>query len=348
MKLMQVIGAAKPGGAETFYVRFIRAMVKRHNVLPVVKKGSWIHERLAEEDIEHVELPFGGALDFSTKRKMKKLIKEFQPDVIQGWMSRACKFIPQTDVATSGRMGGHYPLKYYKTCDYFFGNTLDVSAYLKDSGVSEERVSYLPNFTDFPDENYRDQGTATREKYGIPQDVKVLLAAGRLHANKAFDVAIKALSKLDENVHLVLAGNDSGEGDALKTLVAELDLEGRVHFIGWVSDITEVAAMTDVWLVPSRWEPLGNTVLDAWVHKIPCVAAKSAGPVSLIEDGENGLLTELEDDKQMAEAVKSVLVDEKAAKGMAEKGYQYVKENFSEEVVVAQFEAYYKEISSKK
>lgn len=341
MKFLHIIGAMKPGGAETFYVRFVRALAKRHDVLPVVRQNSWIHERLKEEGIKHVQLPFGGTMDICTKRKIQRLITEFKPDIVQGWMNRGCKFIPKTNVVTVGRLGGYYSLKYYKNCDHLYGNTEDIKDYLIQEGIPQDHAHYVPNFTDFPLENMEVSTADTRAEYHLPEGAKVLLVAGRLHENKGIDVAIRALKKLEGNVHLLIAGNDGGKEDELKALACELGLEERVHFIGWVSDITKVASVVDVWLVPSRWEPLGNTVLDAWVHRIPCVATASKGPEKLIENGVNGFLIPLEDDDAMADRVQQILSDTKLAEDLGQHGYKTAKESFSEEVVMNLTEAFY-------
>ena len=135
LKVMQVVGAGKAGGAETFYVRMVRGQVQKSDlpveVLPVVREGSWIAGRLEEYGIPFKTAPFGGVFDFQTKKLLAQYAEEFEADVIQTWMNRATKFLPNIGIPSVARLGGYYKLKYYRNVDHLVGNTEDICTYLK-------------------------------------------------------------------------------------------------------------------------------------------------------------------------------------------------------------------------
>src|SRR3546814_11074829 len=98
----------------------------------------------------------------------------------------------------------------------------------------------------------------------------------------------------------------AGEGPRRRALMqqaARLGLGDRVRFLGWRDDVAALLRAADVFLCPSRHEPPGNVVIEAWAHGTPVVAAASQGPRPLIEDGTTGLLVALDDaDAQIGSA----------------------------------------------
>lgn len=343
-KVMHVIGAKTSGGAELFYLRLVKALAQKVNILCVVREGSWMENQLKSCGLTYKTVPFGGCFDFKTKKLLEKYIEEFQPNVIQGWMNRACSRLPETSVPTVGRLGGFYDLKNYKNCDYLVGNTKDIQEYVIEKGHDSEKSFYIPNFAPVPDLKFKLNRADVRLEYKIPEDAKVLFVAGRLHHVKGIDLAILALRSLSENVHLMVAGNGKLY-DQLLRLAQKEGVEKRVHFIGWVNTITVVASAVDIWLVPSRHEPLGNVVLDAWAHQIPVVASETHGPKSLIENDITGLLFPIEDVDTMVRHIENLLKSPDKMAAIAQKAVCILEANYSEEIVVQKYINFYEKIA---
>lgn len=345
LRIMQVIGSGSPGGAETFYLRLIRALRAHVDIIPVVKKGSWVAEHLVEMELPFYELKFGGWWDMWTKKELGTLITELKPDIVQAWMNRAASHTPKTTVPVVGRLGGYYDLKYYSTCNWLVGNTEDICTYIRLQGWPSDRVMYVPNFSEVPPADFMGDRLAVRNRYGIPEDAFVVLLAGRLHEAKGFDVALYAMQKLPTNVHLLIAG----EGPQRANLQAAAEADGlanRVHFAGWVARMNPLCAAADVWLVPSRHEPLGNVVLDAWMHAIPVIATRTAGPSSLIKDGDTGLLIPPENHKSIVSAVEKLMNDPDLRTQLAANGKRNVDAHFTEAAVVSKYLSLYQQILS--
>lgn len=343
LKLMQVIGAKNSGGAELFYLRLARALAKRDDVelLCVVRQGSWMQKQLEAEGLNFKTAPFGGFFDRKTTKILKSYIDDFQPDVVQGWMSRACSKLPKTSVPTVGRLGGYYPLKNFKNCDHLIGNTQELKRYIIENGHPAAKTHYIPNFAPIPDERFKLNRADVRYEFGIAPEVKVLFIAGRLHPVKGIDLAIHALRGLPEHVHLMVAGSGKMKRE-LESLAEKEGVADRVHLLGWVNNITVVASAADIWLVPSRQEALGNVVLDAWAHGVPVVASKTPGPMSLIEDDLTGKLFDIEDVDTMVRHVEALLKSPRHGETMAENAKSVMLSNYSEESVLKKFISFYK------
>lgn len=345
-----MLGAAEPGGAETFFLRMCKALslMPEVELLPVVRDSSWASSQLNQMGVEHATAPFGGLFDSAitgrTARRMRKLAADFRPDVIQSWMNRATLFVPSGDWQRVGRLGGYYDLGYYRGhADYLVGITDHLCEHCINGGWPASHVRMIGNFALDPKPGWQDQRAAVREKYGIPADAKVCMVAGRLHRVKGVDLAIRALAQLPSSTWLLLAG-DGPERAAMEQLVQEQGVADRVTFAGWINDIGIPAAATDIWLVPSRHEPMGNTVLDAWAYGKPMVAAKASGPKSLIDHGKTALLFEIDDADGLRDAIKMYLDDPQMAASVAAAGHQNHLGRFSEGSIIGQYMDFYREI----
>src|SRR5690606_28632923 len=138
-----------------------------------------------------------------------------------------------------------------------------------------------------------------------PEDAPLLLTLGRLHPSKAQDVALAALARLP-GAFLWIAGAGPLEA-ALKAQAHALGVHERVRFLGWRDDPSALYAAADICLFPSRYEPLGNVVIQAWAHGLPVIAAASQGPAALIAEGEDGLLVPIDDADALAAATRRLI-----------------------------------------
>ncbi len=134
-----------------------------------------------------------------------------------------------------------------------------------------------------------------------------VLAAGRLTKAKAFDILIKSFKNvvLKNGMFLLhIIGKDDGEEEKLKTIVKELKLENHVKFLGFQENPYQFFKYADLYVLSSIWEGLPNTVLENLYLKKPIVATKCMPFMNkLIHDGKNGLLVDIEDENQLADAI---------------------------------------------
>jgi glycosyltransferase involved in cell wall biosynthesis len=323
------MAGAPIGGAEAFYERATIALHQAGDqVLPVIRRDAERAARLRTAGLQPVELAFGGALDVLTKPRLGRVLRDFKPDVVMAWMQRAARFTPQGPWTLIGRFGGYYDLKYFRHCDHLVANTHDLVRSIAARGWPAECVHYLPNFAD-------DFSGAVPADVPAPSSTPKLLAMGRLHPNKGFDVLLRAIALLPRG-HLYLAGAGPEEA-ALRALAAELGIMDRVTFLGWRRDIGALLAAADIFICSSRHEPLGNIVLEAWSAAKPVIAAAAQGPVELIRDGANGLLVPLEDAPAMAAAIGTLADDPVQAAELGAAGRARFAAEFAEAPVMARW-----------
>jgi glycosyltransferase involved in cell wall biosynthesis len=130
----------------------------------------------------------------------------------------------------------------------------------------------------------------------------------RLSPWKGQHILIEALIDCPENVMAVFVGDALfGEQDYIKSLheqVAQLELEDRVRFLGFRSEVPQLMAACDLVTHTSiAPEPFGRVIAEAMLCGVPVIAAKAGGAVELIEEGRTGWLFPSGDAKQLATVI---------------------------------------------
>ncbi len=334
MRVAQVMGSAALGGAEAFYERLVPALAASgEEVLAVVRRDPGRLARLRAAGVAPVALGFGGPLDLLTRPRLAAALRGFRPAVVMSWMNRATRYAGAVrrrgaPWALVGRLGGYYDLKYYRDCDHLAANTRALRAWIIGQGWPAARVHHLPNFA-------TDLAGAAPAALPAAPDAPRLLALGRLHRNKGFDVLLRALALLPA-AHLSLAG-EGPERAALERLAGELGVAGRVAFLGWRQDAGALLAAADVLVCSSRHETLGNVVLEGWAAGRPVVAAAAEGPSELIADGETGLLVPKEAPEPLAAAIAGLLADPARRAALAAAGRAAFLREHAEAPVLARW-----------
>lgn len=342
MKILQVMAGAEQGGAETAFVDTCIALKGAGLEIEVAARNNSARSpKLEKADIKIHSLPFGGAIDVYTPWKLKQIIKDFDPVIVQTWMSRgSLKTPPSADkrYLKVSRLGGYYNLKYYKTTDYFIANTPDIRSYLLREGVENSRAVHINNFA--PSETPVTKLSKT--DLNTPEEAVVVLALARLHENKALDILIKSVVGLPE-IHVWIAG-EGPLREELQALARELNISNRIHFLGWRDDRPALMEACDIVCVPSRHEPFGNVFVQAWSNKVPLVTSNSEGPSQYVHDGEDGLVFAVDDVDGLKGALSRLSADKNLQQKLSENGYQRYLGEFTRERTVEAYLKFYADI----
>ena len=114
----------------------------------------------------------------------------------------------------------------------------------------------------------------------------------------------------------------------LEKLSEELTIRKNVIFLGWRNDVKDLLKLLDVFVLPSLWEGLPLSILEAMACSKPVVASNIKGNNELVVHGETGFLVPPENPQKIGERVLELLKNKTLAKAMGQKGYQRVKEKF--------------------
>jgi len=137
------------------------------------------------------------------------------------------------------------------------------------------------------------------------QHHQVIVAVGRLVPQKGFDILLRAFALVLRELpsRLLLIG-DGPERQALQRIVAELHLASAVEFLGYEPNPHRYLARADLFVMSSRWEGLGNTLIEALACGCPVVSTDCiSGPREILENGQYGTLVPVDDPGSLADAI---------------------------------------------
>lgn len=328
----------KEGGAERFFVKLAQALDRRGvEQRFVIRPGrSWDHHvanlgPVMRNNFSRLS-PLSAVLHYQADR----WVKDWKPDAVMAWMPRAARLLHRwPGVVKLARMGD-FPenLKHFGNCDLLVGNVPGIAQKCRDLGWTKPALT-IANFT--PDVTPK---PIPRAAHDTPEGVFLVAAGGRFQPRKALDMAVRAIARIP-GAWLWLIG-DGGERDDLAALAKTLGVSDRVRFIGWVDDPVHHIAAADVFLMPSRHEPLGNLLLEAWAAGVPSVSTRSEGPSWYMRDGVDGLMADIDNDAQIAAALIRLRDDPAKAREYAVNARQRLDDFLSEDAVCRDYMAVFR------
>lgn len=148
--------------------------------------------------------------------------------------------------------------------------------------------------------------TTKRLEMGVPNDAFLLISAGELNKNKNTEVMVRALSELqDANVHYIACGVGPEEKN-LQKLSEKLKVENRFHLLGYRTDVAELMAVSDAFVMMSFREGLPRSIMEAMDLGLPCVGSDTRGIRDLIDVEKGGYICNPKKPEEFAAAIKKL------------------------------------------
>ena len=198
----------------------------------------------------------------------------------------------------------------------YFSTADETDGYFLMYGAKKERIYRYP-FTSiyakdiFPYVSSAEEKRSLREKWNVTEE-KVILAVGPFVHRKGFDLLIPVAKDLCENTGIyIIGGAPTPEYEEL--VRNNNNIGAKIHFCGFKNkqELREFYRLSDVFCLPTREDIWGLVINEAMACGLPVVTTKRciAGSV-LVKDGENGYLVDVDDEKQLTDALKNILSDD--------------------------------------
>jgi glycosyltransferase involved in cell wall biosynthesis len=155
----------------------------------------------------------------------------------------------------------------------------------------------------------------------------LVLTVARLHAQKGLPYLLRAASAIPDAV-FAIAG-EGEEREALESLARSLGIAERVRFLGHRRDVAALLAACDVFVLPSLYEGLPLSVLEAMAAGAPVVATDIGGTNEALTNDDTGVLVPPADAAALARAIQALLADRERARRLAAAARQYVRRHHS-------------------
>lgn len=167
-----------------------------------------------------------------------------------------------------------------------------------------------------------------------------LIAVGRLHKQKKYDLLLRAFSKAvptrgDWTLYI------AGEGEmkpSLEKLISELKIEEQVVFLGHIADIDLAFNSADIFVLASSFEGFPCALSEAMAHGLPCLSTDCpSGPSELISHGENGILVPNFDEDALSDWMMTLMNDRELRERLGHNAREVVS-TYSMEVVMKKWD----------
>jgi glycosyltransferase involved in cell wall biosynthesis len=174
---------------------------------------------------------------------------------------------------------------------------------------------------------------------------------GNIRRVKGHDVLITAAATIVQQfpkVSFSIAGEvlEPAYFAELQALVQELDLVDHVRFEGGVTNLRQLLATADIFVLPSRSEGFSNAIIEAMASSLPVVATDVGGNGEAVKDGITGFLVPPEDPGALSAAILRLISDPSQAKAMGAAGMKVVAERFTTETMMNQIAGAYRNLLS--
>lgn len=285
--------------------------------------------------IKMVDIPFErnplSLNNIKAGRQLLALMKREKYDIVHcntpsgGMVGRICAKFAKIPVVIYQAHGYHFwkgaPIKnwiFYYPIEKLLSYWTDIAITItrEDEDMVKKRlhagqVEYVPgvgiDLTKFAAPSIA--RNAMRASIGVPENAPLLISVGELNANKNQEAVIRAIAGMD--VYYIVAG----VGDLKQHLLdvaAEVGMAERVKLLGFRTDVRELYACSDAFVIPSFREGLSVSMMEAMASEIPCVAGRIRGNVDLLPESE--LLFDPHDVDELKSAIQKVLNKEIAEK----------------------------------
>jgi glycosyltransferase involved in cell wall biosynthesis len=291
-------------------------------------------------------------------RKVGELLRSARFDVAHAneahalsaaWLAGAHKRMP---LVISRRVG--YPVgksrfarARYEAATRIVANSKWVAEQAVASGAPREKLTIVYEGAEVPPLFTPEQRRAARQAWKIHEPAQLLGCVGVLLPDKGQEWLIRALAGLRNEfpaVKLLLAGDGPCRG-RLESLARELNVIDAVTFAGFVTEVEKVYAAIDVFLLPSFFEALNNSLLAAMAYQIPSIAFDRGALGEIIENGVSGFLVKAADVPALQASARAILRDPAKAKTIGEAGRRRVAKNFSADKMVEEMIRVYEAVT---
>lgn len=171
------------------------------------------------------------------------------------------------------------------------------------------------------------------------RDGPVIGSLGRLTDQKGYDLLVRALPELP-SARLVLVG-DGSQRPALEGIAAELGVADRLQITGWVEDAPKRLAEFDIFALPSRWEGMPLSILEAMRAGLPVVACDVGSVCEVVRDGETGYVVAADDLSALRDRLGRLLADVALRARMGECARGVADAFFTDTLMARRYEAVY-------
>jgi len=369
IRIVHVLYSLDVGGLENGVVNLINNLdwQKYEHTLCCLTHAGRLLKRVRRTDVEVVEMGKRDGHDWSLLLRLARLLRKLRPHVVhtRNWgtmdaipvarLSGVPALVHGEHGRTMAEVNGEnrrrtmirktlFPLVHcFVTVSRELTDWLQASA-----GVAPRKIRTICNGVDLARFARPRSRLLARSELGFTDEEFVIGTVGRLDLIKNQASLIQVVPDLIAEfpqLRLVIVGSGPCLS-SLELLVKQFDLAGKILLTGEKDDVVPLMQAFDVFALPSLFEGISNTVLEAMACGLPVIATRVGGNIELVEEGVTGLLIPQQDQGALRNSLRSYLEQPSLARVHGTGGRQRVEQKFSLNRMVSAYDEMYSTLIS--
>lgn len=356
MGKIRILHVAQAAGGVDRYIRMLLKYLDKEKFENILVCSQDFHEEDYKglvDSFEQIEMSRAiGGNDLKAIRQVRKLIKEYDPDIVYAHSSKAGAIARVADIGLKNYcVYNPHGWAFNMRCSYkkrvmytaiekmaapFCNKIICISEAEKQSALDkkicvEKKLQVIFNGVDIEAYECGEHGKVKRADLNIPEDAFVVGMVGRISPQKAPDVFVKMARLVKDevpNAHFIIVGNGNQEAE-IRKYAEDNDFSENLHITGWVDNPMSYVELFDVACLLSRWEGFGLALPEYMMAGKPIVASRVDAIPNIIRDGENGLLVEADDATRASEAVLRIYREKELKDKLILQGLEDVHSRFN-------------------
>lgn len=340
IKVLQISTALSWRGGEQQLAYLIEELKGKVDVFVLCSKDSAMENFCKNTNIPHLSIPKKGGVNFHAAKTIARLCKSNDYTCLHTHDAHAHThaflsaliFGNKTPLIVSRRVDFPIQKNWFSSLKYNHSavkKILCVSEAIREItalGIKDSNKLEVV-YSGIDTTKFREPCGKLRNELGIHEDNFLVGNTSALADHKDYFTFLKvaeAVIQKNSKAHFVIMGVGPLENE-LKSFCRRLSHHQQIHFMGFRNDIPEVLSELDVFLITSKTEGLGTSVLDALAARVPIVGTKAGGIPEIIEHSQNGLLSSVGDVDALVQAVLKLHMDEALREKLILNGADKVK-----------------------
>jgi glycosyltransferase involved in cell wall biosynthesis len=321
------------GGAEVAAERLaLGLLAEGHDVVLLLGRPGAVQDRIKRAGLRCVITPMHHTDKWHwprywlARRALTQVLRRERPDIIHS------NDLPTHQIVSDAALGLGIPrichhrfpfpgpaidwlLKYGAERHLFVSQALMNEMWASSARLRQTGRAVVYDGLQLPLEPNHESRQAARTRLGLPSNRLLVTFAGQIIERKGVADLLRAWSLVDARLRaeaeLLFVGDDlEGRGayrQAMEQLAGQLGCP--VRFVGFQKNVGDWLLASDVAVVPSHVEPLGNATLEAMSYALPVIGGDVGGIPEMVQEGETGLLVPPRAPDRLAAALRLLLTD---------------------------------------
>jgi glycosyltransferase involved in cell wall biosynthesis len=346
------------GGQQQGFYLHKKLIEKNISSVFLCQKNSFLKEKLESENLSHISMKINGEADIFAGKKIARICREKNINILHLHDAHAMAtglwaklFYPSLNLIGVRRVDYHIKKNIFSKYKYkspkmtkIIAISDEIKRILIEDGVLETKIEVIKSGVDIKKFSHIKKSDFLIKELNLPNDAFIAGTVAALAGHKDYPTFLKAAQiavKKIPNLYFVSIG-DGPDREEIFKLRDELLLKDKFILRGFQKDVGNHLKNFDVFILSSKTEGLGTSVMDAMAAGLPCLCCKSGGIPELIDDKINGLLVENQNPELLAEKITKLYENKKLREELSNNAFKKAEQFSIDNTVEKNIELYEK------